>query len=135
MFVVGNISSIPEIAIELVVFRECYALLCNTVKEIEDLLQYFKTENVITFDEVAEIKSISTATEKTKRVMLNVLTSLEAGNKNNFYAMLKVMKNHGLMPTQNLSKLIASRLKVSNTTSPSSTSCQTLETQLIAGLF
>ena len=135
MFVVGNINNIPEMAIELVAFQECYALLCNTIKEIEDLLQYFKTENVITSDEVAEIKSISTVTEKTKRVMINVSTSLEAGNTNNFYAMLKVMKNHGLMSTQNLSELITSRLKVSNTTSPSNTSCQTLETQLTAGLF
>ena len=114
---VGNVVGSPESAIELTVFRENYAMLCNTITEIEDLLQYFKIENIITSGEEEEIKGIATNPEKTKRVMLNVLTSLEVGNNNKFYAMLKVMKNHGFVATQNLAKLITTRLKVSSESS------------------
>ena len=117
MFVTGNVVSNPESVIELAVFQENYAMLCNTIAEIKDLLQYFKIENIITSDEEEEIKNIVPNPEKTKRVMLNVLTSLEAGNNNKFYAMLKVMINHGFVTTQNLAKLITTRLKVSSESS------------------
>ena len=114
--ITGNVISNPESAIELTVFQENYAMLCNTITEIEDLLQYFKAENIITSGEEEDIKNIATNPEKTKAVMLNILTSLEAGN-NKFYAMLKVLKNHGFVPTQNLAELITMRLKVSDESS------------------
>ena len=112
-FVTGDVSN-PESTIELTVFQETYAMLCNTITEIKDILQYFKIENIITTDEEEEIKNIATNPEKTKRVMLNVLASLKAGNNNKFYDMLKVMKNHGFMATQNLADLMTTRLKVSS---------------------
>ena len=116
-FVIGDVVSNPESTIELAVFQETYAMLCNTITEINDILQYFKIENIITTDEEEEIKNIATNPEKTKRVMLNVLASLKAGNNNKFYDMLKVMKNHGFMATQNLADLMTTRLKVSSKSS------------------
>ena len=116
-FVTGDVVSNPESTIELAVFQENYAMLCNTITEIKDILQYFKIENIITTDEEEEIKNIATNPEKTKRVMLNVLASLKAGNNNKFYDMLKVMKNHGFMATQNLADLMTTRLKVSSKSS------------------
>ena len=99
-------------------------MLCNIITEIEDLLRYFKIEHVITSDEEEEIKNIPVISEKTKRIMLNVSTSLEAGNSSKFYAMLKVMKNYGLVPTQKLSDFIMSRLKATSTIICPGTVCQ-----------
>ena len=104
-------------------------MLCNVITEIENLLKYFKIEHVITSDEEEEIKNIPVISEKTKRIMLNVSTSLEAGNSSKFYAMLKVMKNYGLVPTQKLSDFMMSRLKASSTFICPNTVCQPLQGQ------
>ena len=125
----GGISSGSESISELVVFQENYAMLCNIITEIENLLKYFKIEHVITSDEEEEIKNIPVISEKTKRIMLNVSTSLEAGNSSKFYAMLKVMKNYGLVPTQKLSDFMMSRLKASHTFICPNTVCQPLQGQ------
>lgn len=133
----GGISSGSESISELVVFQENYAMLCNIITEIEDLLKYFKIEYVITSDEEEEIRSIPVILEKTKRIMLNISTSLEAGNNSKFYAMLKVMKNYGLVPTQKLSDFIMSRLKSSSTFICPHTVFQALQGQgqLVTGLL
>ena len=59
-------SSGSESISELVVFQENYAMLCNIITEIENLLKYFKIEHVITSDEEEEIKNIPVISEKTK---------------------------------------------------------------------
>ena len=133
----GGISSGSESISELVVFQENYAMLCNIITEIENLLKYFKIEHVITSDEEEEIKNIPVISEKTKRIMLNVSTSLEAGNSSKFYAMLKVMKNYGLVPTQKLSDFMMSRLKATSTFICPDIVCQALQRQkqLVTGLL
>ena len=44
---------------ELTVFREYYAKLCDTMTDIDDLLKYFVSEEIITISEEQEIKSSS----------------------------------------------------------------------------
>ena len=118
-------------------FQENYAILCNTITEIEDLLEHFKIEHVITSDEEEQIKNIPGISDKTRRVMLNISTSLEAGNNNKFDAMLKVMKNYGSVSTQHLAELIESRLKDLSTSTCLNTVCQAQQRQrqLVTGFL
>jgi len=64
-------------------------------------------ENIITSNEEEEIKNIVENSEKQNEYCwMYSLVSLKTGNNDKFYAMLKVMKNHGDRPTQNLAELM-----------------------------
>jgi len=96
---------------ELEVFQENYAMLCNTLKDIDDLLKYFVTEKIITIDEEEKIRTSATKSEKAEKLLLNISGPLQAGNTNGFHIMLKIMKKYGTKVTQDLVEHISSRLK------------------------
>ena len=132
----GGISNGSESSTKLVVFQENHAMLCSTMTEIGDLLEHFKMEHVITSDEEEQIKDIPVISEKTRRIMSNISTSLEAGNNNKFDVMLKVMKNYGSVSTQHLAELIESRLKDLSTCMCLNAAChQQGQPQLVTGLL
>jgi len=95
---------------EFTILQENYAVLCNTMTDIDDLLKYFVTEKIITLNEEEEIKSSTTKSDKVRKLLLNISGPLKAGDKNGFYVMLKIMKDHGTKATQNLATLLTARV-------------------------
>ena len=98
---------------ELSVLQENYAKLCSTMTDIENLLKYFVAERIINIDEDEVIKSCVTKAEKVKKLLLNISGPLQAGNKDGFYIMLKIMKDHGTKATQSLAEDIRETLTTS----------------------
>ena len=104
----GNISdSYPK---ELTVFQQYYAILCNTVTDIDDLLKYFVSEEIISISEEEEIKGFSVKSEKIRKLLINISGPLKAGDKNGFYVMLKIMKEYGTKATQVLAEKMTSSI-------------------------
>ena len=95
---------------ELAVFKESYALLCNTITDINELLKYFVTEKIITTDAEEEIKTYTTKSERVSKLLLNISGPLEAGDSNGFYTMLQIMKTHGVDATQRLANQMITRV-------------------------
>ena len=92
---------------ELTVFREYYAKLCDTMTDVDDLLKYFVSEKIIAKSEEEEIKSASTKLERVRKLLLNISGPLKAGDNKGFHIMLKIMKEHGTLTTQDLAEVIA----------------------------
>lgn len=89
--------------LELTVLQENYAMLCNTVTDINNLMKYFVSERIIAADEAEEIKSSALIkSEKVKKFLTNISGPLRAGDNSGFYVMLKIMNTHGTKATQNL---------------------------------
>ncbi|XP_065918725.1 NACHT, LRR and PYD domains-containing protein 14-like [Dysidea avara] len=95
---------------EFTILQENYAVLCNTMTDIDDLLKYFVAEKIITLNEEEEIKSSATKSDKVRKLLLNISGPLKAGNNNGFYTMLKIMKDRGTKATQNLATFLSSRI-------------------------
>jgi len=96
LFCVGDTGN------ELTVLQENYAILCNTMTDIDNLLKYFVTERIITMDEEEKIKQCVTRSDKVRMLLLNISGPLKAGNESGYYVMLKVMKKYGTDATQKL---------------------------------
>ncbi|XP_065918394.1 NACHT, LRR and PYD domains-containing protein 12-like isoform X2 [Dysidea avara] len=103
---------------EFTILQENYAVLCNTMTDIDDLLKYFVAEKIITLNEEEEIKSSATKSDKVQKLLLNISDLLKAGNNNGFYIMLKIMKDRGTKATQNLATLLSSRITTKDETLP-----------------
>ena len=84
--------------------------LCNTLTDIDDLLACFVTERIITISEEEVIKSSSTKPGKVQKLLLNISSPLKSGCTTGFDVMLKIMKERGTLPTQDLAKEIESLL-------------------------
>ena len=99
---------------ELALFEENYALLCNTITDVIDpLMKCFVEETLIATEEQKQIADITAASEKLRKLFVNISHSLKADNTRGFYMMLKIMKEHGGKGTQVLADLIMNRLKIS----------------------
>ena len=98
------------VAIELTVFEENYALLCNTVTDIIDpLIRFFVEEEP--FSE-KEILAITAAPEKLRLLLQNISISLKINNTRTFHMLLKIMKEHGGKGTRVLADHMKKRLKL-----------------------
>ena len=107
-FYTDEVDNSPLLS-ELAVFKENYALLCNTITDIIDpLMKYFVEEKLIATEETA------TASEKLRIILLKISDSLGTNDTRGFRMMLKIMKEHGGKGTQDLSDHIMNRLKVSS---------------------
>lgn len=87
------------------VFTENYAVLCKTMTDIDDLLMYFVSEEIITINEKEEMNNCI-RTEKVEKLLAVIAGPLQTGYKKGFYVMLKVMKKYGTKATQYLAKQI-----------------------------
>jgi len=96
---------------ELAVFRENYVSLCNTITDINELLRYFVTENIINGEQEEKIKTVcTTKSDKVSKLLLYISEPLESGESNGFYTMLQIMKTHGVEVTQHLADQIITRV-------------------------
>ena len=107
---IGDLYSSSSELNELAVFKENYALLCNTITDVNKLLRYFVTEKIITTDEEEEIKTYTTKADRVSKLLLNISGPLEAGDSNGFYILLQIMKTHGVDATQRLANQIIARI-------------------------
>ena len=108
-YIGGLYSSSSELN-ALAVFKENYALLCNTITDVNKLLKYFVTEKIITTDEEEEIKTCTTKADRVSKLLLNISGPLEAGDSNGFYILLQIMKTHGVDATQRLANQIIAKV-------------------------
>jgi len=104
---IGDIGNDSDSS-EMKAFRENYAMLCNTMTDIDDLLKYFVSEEIITINEEERIKNCSTKSDKVRMLLLIISGPLQTGDKYGFYVMLKIMKKYGTKATQSLAELIKS---------------------------
>ena len=97
---------------ELDVFRVHYAMLCNTLTDINNLLPHFVVENVIDVDTLEEINAAIPATAKFKvqKLMTHISGPLTAGYTEIFYTMLRIMEQYGHLATQQLANQIRKSL-------------------------
>ena len=106
---IGNPDPIDGSDIDKVL-KEHYAMLCNTMTDIDDLLKYFVAEKIITLNEEDKIKRCATKSDKVQMLLSNISGPLTAGDTTGLLFMLKTMNDHGTVATQNLAKQIESRI-------------------------
>ena len=99
---------------ELIVFEENYALLHNTIADINiPLMKHFLKEKIITAEEEKQIAAITVSLKKLLHLLQIVSSSLKADNTRSFYIMVKIMKTHGDKGTQTLADHIMNKLNIS----------------------
>ena len=108
----GDANMISEI------FQKNYADLCSTMIDIDNLLKYFVTENIITISDEEYIKMSVSTSEKVRKLLLHISGPLQAGDPNGFYVMLKIMIKYGTKSTQQLAKSIASHVNFTDKSKP-----------------
>jgi len=84
------------------VFRSNYCKFCNTMTDIENLLKYFVSVNIITTDDQSEILAPPKLTSKVTLLLTHISGPLEAGDTKPFRMMLDVMEKHGTIATKSL---------------------------------
>ena len=85
---------------ELKVFKDNYALLCDTLIDVSELLTCFVTGKIITKDQQKEINTFTISSKKVSRLLLIISGPLRAGDSNGFYTMIRIMKTYGVDSTQ-----------------------------------
>jgi len=70
--------------------------------DIENLLKYFVTTNIITIDDQSEILDPPTITRKVTLLLRHISGPLEAGDHKPFRMMLDIMEKHGNLATKSL---------------------------------
>ena len=91
-------------------FTHNYAKLCNTLTDIENLLQYFVQEKIIKPEDQDDINILPKTQEKVKKLLKHVAGPLKAGDSKGFYTMLKIMENHGVQATKDLAEALKTEL-------------------------
>ena len=87
------------------IFRKNYATFCNVLKHEDGLLPYLVEKNIISCDDLDEIKSKNTV-EKGPTLLKHISSALEINHTQEFYELLEVMINHGKMHTQEFARKI-----------------------------
>ena len=99
---------------ELAVFEENYALLFSVIADVIDpLMKWFVDGKVFTIEEEKEITAINDPPGRLRLLLSKISIFLKANDTKSFYAMLKIMKEHGRKGTQTLADHIINRLKIS----------------------
>ena len=84
------------------VFKSNYDKFCSAMTDIENLLKYFITVNIINTDDQSEIFAIPRPSQKVEMLLKHISGSLEAGNTKPFRMMLDIMEKHGNLTTNQL---------------------------------
>ena len=87
---------------EKVIFKSHYALLCDTLTDVDHLLRYFVQNSIITTDDVEEINVLATTSKKVEKLLSHISGPLKAGDAKGFHTMLTIMKDHGNQSTKDL---------------------------------
>ena len=84
------------------VFKSHYHKFCDTLTDIENLLKYFITENIINSDDQSEILATPRPSQKVVLLLKHISGPLEAGSTKPFRMMLDIMEKHGILGTKHL---------------------------------
>ena len=84
------------------IFTRHYASLCNTLTDVDNLLPYFVEENIINTNNEEEINTITTTSNKVRKLLLHISGPLKAGDAKGFHTMLTIMKERGNQSTHDL---------------------------------
>ena len=95
-------------------FTKNYAKLCETIKDIDNLIKHFVAKQIISTD-IAEAFDAFTTSEKIKRLVRMIEGPLKSGDTNGFYTMLDIMEEHGVQATKNLAIDIKKSLGIQST--------------------
>ena len=87
---------------EEIIFTRHYASLCNTLTDVDNLLPYFVEENIINTNNEEEINTITTTSNKVRKLLLHISGPLTAGDAKGFHTMLTIMKERGNQSTKDL---------------------------------
>ena len=87
---------------DLEVFRSNYSNYCNEMTDIDDLLKYFISANIINTDDQSEIFANPRLTKKVSLLLNHISGPLEAGDIKPFRMMLDIMEKHGNLSTKTL---------------------------------
>ena len=97
------------------VFTRHYASLCKTLININTLLPYFVSENIISISDHEETSTLNiTNSEKVVKLLSHISSPLEAGDAKVFHKMLDIMKKHGCQSTIDLADKMISEMLTSN---------------------
>ena len=93
------------------VFTRHYASLCKTLTDINTLLPYFVSENIISISdhEWISVPNLPNS-EKVVKLLSHISGPLEAGDAKVFHTMLDIMKKHGSQSTKDLADKISETL-------------------------
>jgi len=83
------------------VFTSAYSRL-STMTDIDNLLKYFVTENLINFEDQRVIIADPRTSEKARLLLEHISGPLQAGNIKPFRMMLDIMEKHGNQATKEL---------------------------------
>ena len=87
---------------EEVIFKKCYASLCDTLTDVDHLLRYFVQNDIINTNDIEEIKRVTTKPERVEKLLSHISGPLTAGDAKGFHIMLTIMKEHGNQSTRDL---------------------------------
>ena len=96
-------------------FIKEYGTLCDTIQDIDSLLQYFVTKRIIKIEDSEEFESITKTSDKVKRLLRIIQGPLKSGYTDGFYTMLDIMEEHGVQATKNLAIEIKKCLGIRST--------------------
>ena len=91
-------------------FLAHYLELCKTLTDVENLLPHFVKAHIISANIHQEINAKVTLNQNVEALMRYISDSLESGNTEKFYTLLKIMEEHGNQATQGLAKQIWSKI-------------------------
>ena len=96
---------------EAIIFKEKYQHLIHILStSITELIPYFVTIKIITFDDESEIRDIPKKSDQADKLLKNIAMPLECGITICFYEMLNIMKKYGNLATQELAHIIEDAL-------------------------
>ena len=105
------VGSVSEVKFnELEVYKQYYASLLNKIDEIDELLEYFVQEKILTYLQLQEICDCTSSFQKITILLSTISESLKAGDCKEFYVMLKIMKTYGAGDTQLLADQIIAKV-------------------------
>jgi len=88
---------------ELEIFRKHYAMIFDSLIDVNTLLPYFVAHNIISPDDIDEkyVKS-----QKVRKLLLHISGPLREGRTHGFYTLLKIMEQHGTQATRKLATIM-----------------------------
>ena len=87
------------------IFRKNYAKFCDVLKHEDGLLPHLVEKDIISWDDLDEIKSKSAA-EKGPTLLKHISSPLKIDHTQGFYGLLEIMINHGKVDTQEFARKI-----------------------------
>ena len=96
------------------IFTKCYASLCKTLTDVNNLLPYFVEKGIITFNDVEEINASKIKSERIEKLLSHISGPLESGDAKGFHTMLTILKENGNQSTKDLARRMSLKVTSAN---------------------